>query len=131
MLFFNSCFLNMHNGNTKTMLMDFMYVFLKWPKFNKYMLKARNVNPHILLMSPLDMCDGCWGWCNQKLFTLLGVCTLRWPYMDVTMAIFFVFLKYKKINKIKFIEIIIKGSYLFKSIIINLPRMKKSNQNRG
>jgi len=38
-----------------------------------------------------------------------GVCTLQWPYMDVTMAIFHVFLKYKKINKIRSIEIIKKG----------------------
>jgi len=36
---------------------------------------------------------------------LEGVCTLQWPYMDVTMTIFHVFLIYKKINKIKFIEI--------------------------
>jgi len=49
--------------------------------------------------------------------------------MDVTMVIFLVFPRYKKINKIKFIEIIIKGIYLFKVIIINLPKMKKSNQN--
>ncbi len=40
--------------------------------------------------------------------TLLGVCTLWWPYMDVTMIIFLVFLIYKKINKIKFIEIMKK-----------------------
>jgi hypothetical protein len=38
----------------------------------------------------------------------MGVYTLHWPYMDITMAIFFVFLKYKEINKIKFIEIILK-----------------------
>jgi hypothetical protein len=38
-----------------------------------------------------------------------GVCTLQWLYMDVTMAIFHVFLKYKKINKIRSIEIIKKG----------------------
>jgi hypothetical protein len=38
-----------------------------------------------------------------------GVCTLWWLYMDVTMAIFLVFLRYKKINKIRSIEIIIKG----------------------
>jgi len=50
--------------------------------------------------------------------------------MDVTMAIFLIFPKYKKINKIKFIEIIEKGIHLFKTIIINLPKMKKSNQNR-
>jgi hypothetical protein len=51
--------------------------------------------------------------------------------MDITMTIFFVFLRYKKINKIKFIEILEKGTYLSKAIIINLPRMKKSNQNHG
>jgi hypothetical protein len=50
--------------------------------------------------------------------------------MDITMAIFFVFPRYKKINKIKFIEIIKKMTHLFKAIIINLPRMKKLNQNR-
>jgi len=47
------------------------------------------------------------------------------------MANFHVFLKYKKINKLKFIEIIKKGTHLSKAIIINLPRMKKSNQNHG
>jgi hypothetical protein len=51
--------------------------------------------------------------------------------MDVTMAIFLVFLRYKKINKIKFIEIIKKGTHLSKAIIINISKMKKSNQNRG
>ncbi len=57
-----------------------------------------------------------------------GVCTLQWPYyIDVTMAVFHVFPRYKKINKIKFIEIIEKGTNLSKAIIINLPRMKKSN----
>jgi hypothetical protein len=30
--------------------------------------------------------------------TLLGVCTLWWLYMDITMIVFLVFLKYK-INK--------------------------------
>jgi len=45
--------------------------------------------------------------------------------MDVTITIFFVFPRYKKINKIKFIEIIEKGNRLFIAIIINLPRMKK------
>ncbi len=49
--------------------------------------------------------------------------------MDVTMAIFPIFLRYKKINKIKFIEIIKKGTQLSKTIIISLPRMKKSNRN--
>jgi hypothetical protein len=51
--------------------------------------------------------------------------------MDVTMANFLVFLKYKKINKVKCIEIIKNGIHLSKAIIINLPRMKKSNQNHG
>jgi hypothetical protein len=51
--------------------------------------------------------------------------------MDITMAIFHVFPRYMKINKIKFIEIIAKRIHLFKAIIINLPRMKKSNQNSG
>jgi hypothetical protein len=51
--------------------------------------------------------------------------------MDVTMVDFHVFPRYKKINKIKFIEIIEKGSHLSKAIIINLPKMKKSNQNHG
>jgi len=37
---------------------------------------------------------------------LLGVCVLRWPYMDITLAIFHVFLRYKKMNNIKSIEII-------------------------
>jgi hypothetical protein len=51
--------------------------------------------------------------------------------MDITMAVFLVFPRYKEINKIKFIEITKKGSHLSKVIIINLPRMKKSNQNHG
>jgi hypothetical protein len=51
--------------------------------------------------------------------------------MDITMAIFLVFPRYKKINKIKFIEIIEKGTHLSKAILINLLRMKKSNQNHG
>jgi hypothetical protein len=37
----------------------------------------------------------------------------------------------QEINKIKFIEIIKKGTHLFKTIIINSPKMKKSNQNCG
>jgi hypothetical protein len=41
------------------------------------------------------------------------------------MAVFLVFPKYKKINKIKFIEVIEKGTHLSKAIIINLPKMKK------
>jgi hypothetical protein len=51
--------------------------------------------------------------------------------MDVTMVFFPVFFKYKKINKITFIEIIKNGTHLSKAIIINLPKMKKSNQNHG
>jgi len=51
--------------------------------------------------------------------------------MDVTMIVFHVFLIYKKINKIKFIEKIKKWIHLLKAIIINLTRMKKSNQNHG
>jgi hypothetical protein len=44
-------------------------------------------------------------------------------------VVFIILSRYKKINKIKFIEIIKKGTHLSKFIIINLPRMKKSNQN--
>jgi hypothetical protein len=51
--------------------------------------------------------------------------------MDITMVIFLVFLRYKKINKIEFIGIIKKGTHLFKAIIINFPKMKKSNPNLG
>jgi hypothetical protein len=51
--------------------------------------------------------------------------------MDNIMAIFLVFLRYKKINKIRSIEIIKKGTHLSKAIIINLSKIKKSNQNRG
>jgi len=51
--------------------------------------------------------------------------------MDITIVIFLIFLKYKKINYIKFIEIIKKGIHLSKSIIINLSKMKNSNQNYG
>jgi len=47
--------------------------------------------------------------------------------MDFTMAFFSIFLRYKKINKIKIIEIIKKGTHLSKAIIIKLPIMKKSN----
>ncbi len=43
----------------------------------------------------------------------MGVCKLWSPYMDVTMAIFPIFMRYKKINKIKFIEIM-KKNHLFK-----------------
>jgi hypothetical protein len=45
------------------------------------------------------------------------------------MAIFPIFPKYKKIKIIKFIEIFLKWIPLSKDNIINLPRMKKSNQN--
>jgi hypothetical protein len=58
-----------------------------------------------------------------------GVCTLWWLYMDITMENFHVFFSYKKINKIRSIEIIIKKTHLSKSIIITLSKMKKSNQN--
>jgi len=51
--------------------------------------------------------------------------------MDVTIVVFLVFLEYKKINKIRSIEIIIINTHLSKAIIINLSKMKKSNQNRG
>jgi len=51
--------------------------------------------------------------------------------MDVTMTVFHVFPKYKKIEKIKVIEVIKKGTHLSKTIIINLPKMKKSNENHG
>jgi hypothetical protein len=51
--------------------------------------------------------------------------------MDVTMAVFPIFPRYKKINRIKLIEIIEKGIHLSKFIIINLPKMKKSNQNHA
>jgi hypothetical protein len=51
--------------------------------------------------------------------------------MDVTMAIFLVFLGYKKINKIKCIEILKKRIHISKVVIINLSKMKKSNQSRG
>jgi hypothetical protein len=51
--------------------------------------------------------------------------------MDVPMVVFHVFFKYKKINKINFIAIIEKSTHLFKVIIINLSRMKKSNQSHG
>jgi len=51
--------------------------------------------------------------------------------MDITMVVFLIFLRYKKTNKIKFIEIIEKWIHLSKAIIINLPRMKNSNKNHG
>jgi hypothetical protein len=49
--------------------------------------------------------------------------------MDVTMTIFHVFLKYKKINKIRSIEVIKKGIHLSKAIVINLSKMKNPIQN--
>jgi hypothetical protein len=51
--------------------------------------------------------------------------------MDITMVVFHIFLRYKKINKIRSIEIIKKGTHLSNVIIINLSKMKKSNQNHG
>jgi len=51
--------------------------------------------------------------------------------MDIKMVVFPIYLNYKKINKMKIIEIIKKGIHLFKVIIINLLGMKKSNQNCG
>jgi hypothetical protein len=51
--------------------------------------------------------------------------------MDITMVVFLVFMRYKKINKIKFIEIMKKRIHLSKTIITNLPRLEKSNQNHG
>jgi hypothetical protein len=51
--------------------------------------------------------------------------------MDITMVVFPIFPKYKKINQIKFIEIIEKWTYLLKAIIVNLLKVKKSNQNHG
>ncbi len=51
------------------------------------------------------------------------------------MAVAFLFLKYKKKNKKqktkKNHQNNKKGTHLSKAIIINLPRMKKSNQNCG
>jgi hypothetical protein len=49
--------------------------------------------------------------------------------MDITMANFFVFLRYKKINKIRSIEKKKKGFTYLKLSIVNLSKMKKSNQN--
>jgi len=45
------------------------------------------------------------------------------------MVVFHVFLRYKKFNKIRSIEIIKKMTHLSKAIIINLSKMKKLNQN--
>jgi hypothetical protein len=47
------------------------------------------------------------------------------------MANFLVFLRYKKINKIRSIEINKKMIHPYKFIIINFSKMKKSNQNCG
>ncbi len=68
---------------------------------------------------------------KNKTHSLLGVFTLRWPYMDITMVVFHVFFKYKEINKIRSIEIIKKWTHLSKAIKINLSKMKKSNENHG
>jgi hypothetical protein len=51
--------------------------------------------------------------------------------MNIKMVVFLVFLRYKKINKIKSIEVIKKGTHLSKPIIINLQKMKTSNQKCG
>jgi len=51
--------------------------------------------------------------------------------MDVTMVVFLVLFRDKRINKIRSIVIIKKWIQLFKYIIINLSKMKKSNQNHG
>jgi len=48
--------------------------------------------------------------------------------MGITMAVFPIFPIYKKLNTIKCIEIIKKGIHLSQAIIMNLPRMKKSNK---
>jgi hypothetical protein len=61
----------------------------------------------------------------------VGVCMLWWPYMDITMVIFLEFFRYKKIHKIRNIEIIKIRIHLFKTIIINPSKIKKSNQNCG
>jgi hypothetical protein len=45
--------------------------------------------------------------------------------MDVTKVIFLVIPRYKKINKIKVIEIIEKRTQLSIVIIIDLPKLKK------
>ncbi len=51
--------------------------------------------------------------------------------MVTLMIVFHVHIRYKKINKMKIIEIINKGTHLFKAVIINHLIMKKSNQNCG
>lgn len=38
--------------------------------------------------------------------TMGCVYTLQWPYIDITMAVFHVFPRYKEINQIKFTKII-------------------------
>ena len=48
--------LNLLNGcseNTKTALLDSMYVFLKRPEFSKYTNELGSVSPRILLTGPL------------------------------------------------------------------------------
>jgi len=44
----------------------------------------------------------------------MSVYTQQWHYMDATMAIFLIFLRYKKINKIRSIEIVKNGSTYLK-----------------
>jgi len=65
-------------------------------------------------------------WCKIQ---PMSVYTLQWPYTNIIMGIFHVFPRYKKINKIKFIEIIEKKNRLSKIVIINFLKLKKSNQN--
>jgi hypothetical protein len=92
---------------------------------------------------------GVWRFIPSHFLTLLGTCSVtpelpscpatlqalalvasprlglrQWLYMDVTIVVFHVFLKYKKINKIRFIEITKKKTQLSKVIIINLSKMK-------
>jgi len=49
--------------------------------------------------------------------------------MDIIMAVFLIFLRHKKINKIRSIAIIKQGIHLSKAIIMKLSKIKKSNQN--
>ncbi len=55
-LSFKSCFLDMCSENTKTALVDSMYVFLKQPEFSKYISELGSVSPRILLTGPPGMC---------------------------------------------------------------------------
>jgi hypothetical protein len=55
-LSFNLCFLDMRSENTKTALVDSMYVFLKRPEFSKYISELGSVSPRILLTGPPGMC---------------------------------------------------------------------------